>query len=384
MIYGVTDEIQLAAFPEAGQLRKGAKKPDRGPGQDLKHFRFTSKVPGVEAAFLRAYGPTPASIDVMFPYERLLENFDAWGEAWRTGSLDHRCNGKTCVLWQENGKFYTPETYAATKGTSEPFHKPCPGGCKWTGRLKVFLPRPEYAEVAGLSQVTVMTTAKNDVLNIYRELRAITDKRGADNLMGIPCVISRAPHMISTPPRQGSSERQRIEKWLIHVAMKAEYGAALLEKLAAQADPRRLLAERQLLLLAQAQIPLALPAPGDELEDDTADDEDDQATEAAIAAEDARHAATGRTGALVKRLEALWAREVKAGKTNPPAERALDIAGMDYTELVQLGVRVSSRVTRLEAGDTETWARDWRRDGDLAEPVSVVVASDAAAQALAV
>lgn len=371
MIIGVTDELQVATFPEIGQLRKGAPKPERGPGRDLKYFRFTSKLPDVAAAFMRAYGAEPRVIDrVFFPYAGILENFDAWAEAWRAGSLDHRCNGQICVLWQERGRFWTPESYAAAHGLDAPYVKACPGGCKWTGRLKVILGHRDFAPVGGFSQITVLTTAKNDVINIYRQLKAITVLRGIEDLRGIPCALSRVPHMISTPPRQPGGERQRIEKWLIHVEMEPEFAGRALIAAQERADPLRLLPP-------PPTATLALPAAG-ELEDEDETDPD----EAAAAREQA--AAPTNLDTLRARLTALWDKEVAAGKQNPPSERAIDLGSLSYTALVQLGIRVATRVKLLDGGDTAAWAKAWDADNRLAAPavegdVSAVASPEAAA-----
>ena len=59
-IIGLTD--RPASFPQIGILRKGAPKPERGPGRDLKHFRFDTDDTDAAACGAgcgRAHPPVP-------------------------------------------------------------------------------------------------------------------------------------------------------------------------------------------------------------------------------------------------------------------------------------------------------------------------------------
>ena len=65
-IIGLTD--RPASFPQIGILRKGAPKPERGPGRDLKHFRFDTDDTDAAGRFRTVYGNEPTSIHVFLPF----------------------------------------------------------------------------------------------------------------------------------------------------------------------------------------------------------------------------------------------------------------------------------------------------------------------------
>ncbi len=199
-IKGVTDH--KASFPRLGVLRKGAPKSGNRPGQDLTFFRFVSDDPEATEAFGQAYGPEPRRINVYLPFAACGDNLEAWMEEWGSGSLKHRCDGETCVLWQdESGQYQdTP--------------KPCPGNCKPVGRLMVIIP-----DLERLAYVLVLTTSWWDCQELASNLTAAeeTARLMGRDLRGIPFVLTRVPRKISTPPRQEGGKRVRAEKWLLHI-----------------------------------------------------------------------------------------------------------------------------------------------------------------------
>jgi hypothetical protein len=195
MIIGLTDKAP--AFPEIGVLRKGAAKPQNGnkPGADLTHFRFDSNDPVAVELFKQIYGDEPRAIRVFAPFATADENFEAWREAWTASSLQHRCDGQMMVRW------------LTARGTYSDEPKPCTGGCKQVGRLKLIIP-----ELRRLAYVTALTTSIHDILQIHANLKALEGVRG--DLRGIPLILRRVPREISTP--SGSNgQRARREKWLI-------------------------------------------------------------------------------------------------------------------------------------------------------------------------
>ena len=196
-IVGLTDR-KLPSFPQIGVLRKGDVKPnDKQPGKDLTYFRFDSDDAEAVRAFSDVYGSEPRSIRVFLPFPTIAENFDAWQEAWVAGGLQHRCDGQTCVRWLKSDGKYSDVP------------KPCPGGCKPAGRLKVIIP-----ELRRLAYVMVLTTSVHDILNITDHLEALELARG--DLRGIPMILRRYPEEISTPSGKDGS-RARREKWLIAI-----------------------------------------------------------------------------------------------------------------------------------------------------------------------
>lgn len=232
-IIGLTD--RTASFPQIGVLRKGGEKKDeRKPGPDLKHFRFDTEDGDAADAFRQVYGDEPRTIRVFVPFATVAENFEAWREEWTAGSLKHRCDGQTCARWL-NGSTYSDKP------------KPCPGGCKPTGRLKVIIP-----ELKRLAYVTVLTTSIHDIMTIQSNLSALESAR--EDLRGIPMLLRRSPREISTP--NGNGNRVRREKWLISIEAQPSWVEL---QLTAQ--------QRAALPVGNAQLSLP-PAPSGEDDDD--------------------------------------------------------------------------------------------------------------------
>lgn len=201
-IKGLTN--RRPSFPEIGQLRKGAPKPERGPGRDLKYFRFESDDADATARFRTVYGDEPTSIRVYLPFATAGENFEAWQEHWIAGALQHRCDGQTCVLWLQGQRYRTDPA-------------PCPHAaldkaerdrCKPVGRLKVVIP-----ELRRLAYVTVLTGSIHDIISLSEQLAALESLRG--DLRGVPMILRRAPREISMPGSNG--KRTRVEKWLLSI-----------------------------------------------------------------------------------------------------------------------------------------------------------------------
>jgi hypothetical protein len=228
-IKGLTD--RAPEFPRIGELRKGdVKREANRPGADLNQFfRFTSTDPEVLKRFVDTFGTQPASLIVYLPHQHADEVFTAWKEEWSQGGLVHRCNGELCAVWRgSDGKYYT-----------EP--RPCPGGCKETGRLKVVIP-----DIGRLAYITVLTTSKNDIMHLSSQLAAYESLRG--DLRGIPFRLCRLKAKISTPGANG--QRARREKWLISIEPSSQWVDLQIEATRLAALPR----------LPQTQT-LALPAP---------------------------------------------------------------------------------------------------------------------------
>ena len=248
-IVGLTD--QLAALPIIGELRKGEKKvSDKRPGIDLTYFRMTSTYGDVVTDFYSHYDEKPRIINAYLPHEKAEQNFDAWMEEWVAGGLVHRCDGQTCVLWR------TP------KGDYSTEPKPCPGNCKQVGRLSVIVP-----ELGRYATVTVLTTSIHDIKNIARQLRMYESMSG--DLRGVPVVVRRAPHQISTPGPDG--KRVRREKWLLSIETKPEWTKAKMLEVANQAMPQLPEPESIRQIEAEYEIIEALPddSPFDEVDEDT-------------------------------------------------------------------------------------------------------------------
>ena len=228
---------QQAAFPEIGQLRKGAPKPDaKRPGKDLTYFRFTSDIREVEAAFNNAYDGEPRLINIFLPFATTDENMEAWQEEYVASGLKHRCDGEHVVLIQnEDGDYTVPKP-------DNPI--PCPGGCKPVGRLKVIVP-----ELRRLAFVTILTTSIHDIRNLTAQLRALESLRG--DLRGIPLQLRRRPKKISTPA--GNGRRARREKWLLSVEAAPQWVELQLAAQQAQATPQIVAAPTRQMVIARTE-----------------------------------------------------------------------------------------------------------------------------------
>lgn len=200
-----------AALPHIGELRKGAPKAERGPGRDLKHFRFTSNESGLVEIFEQHYGKEPTDIHVFLAYRTTEENFPTWQEHWKGGGLVHRCDGETCTDWLgQDGKLHR-----STDANLRQPPPPCPGECKPVGRLNVIIP-----ELDRLALVTALTTSVYDIAQIHQNLSAYESLRG--DLRGIPFILKRRPQMISVN-RDG--RRSRMEKHLLSIECAPRYVA---------------------------------------------------------------------------------------------------------------------------------------------------------------
>ena len=240
-IKGLTDKTE-AAFPRIGILRKGGEKKGNRPGADLNYFRFTTDSQPVLDAFNATYGSEPQSLNVFLPYATPDANFQAWKEHWVSGGLQHRCDGETCAIWQQQDGTYSREP------------KPCPGGCKEVGRLAVIIP-----ELKRLAYVTMLTSSINDIIEITANLEAAYALRG--DLRGIPFVLRRVPRMISTPSGK-DGQRARREKWLVNIEPAPEWVALQLRHMQMAALPGSVTVGQSVIDGATGEV-LQLEAPAD-------------------------------------------------------------------------------------------------------------------------
>lgn len=297
-IIGITDKH--AAFPEIGSIRKGAKKTDANkPGVDLDYFRFVADTETMRV-FKETFGDKPQEIRFMSPFDKTDEIFEAWKEEYAASSLKHRCDGVNCVTWlQPNGQYSTAP-------------KPCPGGCKQTGRLKIII-----RELNRLGYITVHTTSIWDVLTIHQNLSAIEMLRGS--LRGIPLVLKRVKRAISTPSGSNGG-RARREKWLLSIEAAPEW------------VERQLAGMQHAALLTAANEPLMLN-PGDvaEIEPDDENDEAEQLASPAIAAEIEQlwpvAGYTSESGSIIPLADYLLKMKQVASPSILPAESANVLLG---------------------------------------------------------
>lgn len=245
-IKGLTTNVR-PQFPSLGKLRKGEARTQEDvaknrPGADLPGtFRFTSDDPKIEEAFVAAYGSRPTSLAVFLPNKALTDNWEAWKEHWVAGGLKHRCDGETCVVWQDDQGQYRTEP------------KPCPGECKEVGRLQLLL--PELLRAGYVGYVTFETHSKNDIISLQACMEDAAGKSNGHGLQGIEFRLYRVQQAISTPTvnkQTGAITRARRKKWLVKFTPSMRWVQAQLAS-----------AER--LALGEPEPLKALPEPSEEL-----------------------------------------------------------------------------------------------------------------------
>ncbi len=208
-IYGLTyDDTQDGRLPRLGVLRKGAAKPsERQPGRDLgERLRFVGADDDIQADWREAFSDDLVDqVDIVLPYDRVDDCWEAWRESYVAGGLKVRCDGRNHVLWQRQDGTYSTDPV------------PCPGescDAKVVGRLEVMVPR-----LARLGTITVTTTSKHDVRALDGALRALAIRFGS--LSGMPLRLSRVLRPISK--RGDDGRRSRVPTWLLHLEPSPEW-----------------------------------------------------------------------------------------------------------------------------------------------------------------
>jgi len=216
------------AFPEIGQIRKGAPKDESGRlGKDLKYFRvmFAEEEETAAGVFNKVYGNEPNGINILLPFNDINACWDAWLEAYTAGRMVARSDGEKFVYWIDtktgevkvkNGLPHTPYTEGMSVGSyQDQKGKDVPIYCKTVGRLKVVIP-----ELQRLAYMTVMTSSKHDIANLDAQLNAL--KQVNEGIIaGIPMVLRRRPKKISTPKADGT--RARYTKWMLSIEADPEW-----------------------------------------------------------------------------------------------------------------------------------------------------------------
>jgi hypothetical protein len=249
-IKGLTDRGQ--AFPEIGQIRKGAKKvektrPDGSKyetvGGDLPYFRveFDENEKKAMEDFNTVYqksGGKPAALNIILPFNEINRMWDAWLEAYTAGRMIARSDGeyityqlddKSDIIVHDGIDKDGNKVKHPADGIAGHDYKGNPVKFKATGRLKVILP-----ELARAAYVTVMTTSIHDIGNISDQLAAFKELNNGQ-IAGIPFILRRRKKMISTPNADGT--RARRAKSLISIEADPEWVKAKLTQLGSLALP---------------------------------------------------------------------------------------------------------------------------------------------------
>lgn len=238
-IKGLTD--RGLAFPEIGQIRKGAKKEGNRPGAELTYFRveFDEQEKKAEASFREVYKDKPAFIRIIFPFNEIERMWDAWYEAYTAGRMVARSDGERIVYQlDDQGEIIVkngvdmngnPVLHPADSIAGRDY-KGNPIKFKATGRLKIIIP-----ELSRAAYLTVMTTSIHDIVNISAQLAAFKELNNGQ-LAGIPFLLRRRPKAISTPSGENGQRARRV-KWLISIEADPEWVKAKLSQVRALAMP---------------------------------------------------------------------------------------------------------------------------------------------------
>ncbi len=243
-IKGLTD--RKLAFPEIGQIRKGAPKTGNKPGKDLPYFRvvFDEAEKEAERIFRSVYGAQPREINILLPFNELDRVWEAWLEAYTAGRMVARADGEKFLylLDTETGDVVVKDGIDVKTGQPRPYVEGAPVGyytdkhgqrqpifCKPVGRLKVVIP-----ELRRLAYLTVLTTSIHDIINIDSQLQALQRVNGG-KIAGIPLVLRRRPKKVSVPKPDG--QRVRMTKYLLSVEADERWVKAAVAALEAASRP---------------------------------------------------------------------------------------------------------------------------------------------------
>lgn len=251
-IKGLTD--RGVAFPQIGNIRKGAKKTDpKRPGAELPYFRVEFDEREVQAIQkFNALYPDGKPTDILFvmPFDDVERVWEAWREKYTAGALQHRCDGEYIkyAIDPNTGAIIVNDWHNAqgemVKCTISN-HPIKDQRCKPTGRLHIIIPQLER-----LAYLVVHTTSIWDIAHISEQIAGIYQMNG-NRIAGVSLVLQRRPAEISTPSGENGKRARRI-KHLIHIEADPEWVAAKLSAMRSAALP-------QAATLPQLQAPIKGP-----------------------------------------------------------------------------------------------------------------------------
>ena len=203
-------ELGELRLPRIGTIRKGAPKPQKGPGKDLEYFRLDRTAPAVATAWLETFGPEPKEISGILPYADPAENLSIWDELWQGKRLLWRGDGERLYV-QLQGNNYV--RYAEGQGPAQP----AAAGEK-VGNLKVArvshlrLLLPQLG-VAGIFEV--MSSSVIDADELWANLMWI--RSIVATLQGAPVTVFRAERQFNVPQADGKT--MIVTKHMLHLML---------------------------------------------------------------------------------------------------------------------------------------------------------------------
>jgi len=233
-------------LPRIATVRKGAPKPEKGPGRDLAYFRLDRADPAVVEAWTAALGPEPTAISGILPYTDPAECLSIWDELWQGKRLLWRGDGERLHA-QLQGNSYV--RYAPGEGPAQPAaagQMVGKGKVARLSRLRLLMPQ---LRVAGI--VEIMSSSAIDADELWANLMWI--KATVATLQGAPVTVFRAARQFNVAQADGTT--MAVTKHMLHMMLDGHYLDALLPK--PTPGP----------LLAPSFAPAALPATAGDLAD---------------------------------------------------------------------------------------------------------------------
>lgn len=268
MIKSHEQQLELR-LPRIGVIRKGAPKPQKGPGKDLDYFRLDRADPTVVAAWNEVLGREPKAISGILPYTDPADNLSIWDELWQGKRLLWRGDGERLHV-QLNGNNYV--RYAPGEGPAQPA---APGESvaklkvARISHLRILLPQ---LRIAGIFEI--MSSSTIDADELWSNLMWI--RSTVPTLQGAPVTVFRAGRQFNVPQADGNT--MLVTKHMLHMMLDGRYLDALLP---APGAPPQLAAVQPAPALPSGQVDES----PDDIEDGNYDDsaEDDPPTAATFA-----------------------------------------------------------------------------------------------------
>lgn len=206
-------------LPRIGVIRKGAPKPERGPGRDLDYFRLDRAEQSVVAAWNDALGREPKAISGVLPYADPAENLSIWDELWQGKRLLWRGDGDRLHV-KLDGNAYV--RYAPGEGPAQPA-----AAGQMVDKLKVarishlriLLPQ---LRIAGIFEI--MSSSAIDADELWANMMWI--RSTVATLQGAPVTVFRAARQFNVAQADGKT--MAVTKHMLHMMLDGRYLDALL------------------------------------------------------------------------------------------------------------------------------------------------------------
>lgn len=213
----------LGNMPRWGKLRKGAEKPESGPGKDLDYFRLTlePEYEFIRPEFERLFGNKPTEFRrVLIAADNADKGFDYWYEQHTASTLTRRCDGEEIVQWFNEGTFRTDYT-----------RKPCVCNpldreCGEQGRMDIVL--PELCALVGWGKLTVLTTSDYDIRALAASMFVagqFLQQLPQIAFWSVPFTIGRAPRKVpvTMTDKKGKKTRSNKTMSLLYAEIDTEF-----------------------------------------------------------------------------------------------------------------------------------------------------------------